>query len=404
MPGETHKDYKPHATIAYVKKGEGKKYVGNKSLEGQSFEINEIQLSDRTGKTHIIKLNGKPNQQTIKQPEPAESKTTEPAKPFEQMTDEEWLASTRFYRSGKIKSAQLPNGKKVILSQGSTQTNFRENDRDFLLGLRPKTKANQPAVKQPEPTTEQKPAEPIKQPSSNYTVESYQGGFSVLNPKGAQHSWHTSKKAADDKAVELNGNKTKQPEQKSDTTTDLEDAKRTLAELKKREKENGMVTDDRLLKKIAAYEKIIREAEAELAQKEEANDQPEVAKTAYQEQTRTLGKIIQMKLEANSEELKINELYAIANEVFEGTQADGIWNIKDLYDSMELGINLYLLNNKELVNLFNSGDITTFVSKVKNNVLARIPTQTKRTEEMDEFQQFSTPPSIAAMEIGRAHV
>ncbi|HQB82200.1 MAG TPA: strawberry notch family protein, partial [Candidatus Rifleibacterium sp.] len=159
-----------------------------------------------------------------------------------------------------------------------------------------------------------------------------------------------------------------------------------------------------MLKKIAAYEKIIREAEAEPAQKEEVSDQPEVAKTVYQEQTRTLGKIIQMKLEANSEELKINDLYALANEIFEGTQADGVWNIKDLYDSLELGINLYLLNNKELVNIFNSGDIESFISKVKTDVLLRIPTQTKRTEEMDEFQQFSTPPSIASLAAWLANI
>ena len=58
LPGETFKDYQPHATIAYVKKGEGKKYVGNNSLEGQDISFDEINLTDRTGKTHVIKLAG----------------------------------------------------------------------------------------------------------------------------------------------------------------------------------------------------------------------------------------------------------------------------------------------------------------------------------------------------------
>ncbi|NCB40987.1 MAG: hypothetical protein EOM80_19705, partial [Erysipelotrichia bacterium] len=89
VPGETHKDYKPHATIAYVKKGEGKKYVGNKTLFGKTFEIDEINLVDRDGKEHKIKLTGKPTDQaTIKQPEPvtepkapeSQTKATEPVK------------------------------------------------------------------------------------------------------------------------------------------------------------------------------------------------------------------------------------------------------------------------------------------------------------------------------------
>ena len=59
VPGETFKDYKPHATIAYVKKGEGKKYVGNKAFSGQTFEIDKIYLRDRKGNEHAIKLEGK---------------------------------------------------------------------------------------------------------------------------------------------------------------------------------------------------------------------------------------------------------------------------------------------------------------------------------------------------------
>lgn len=76
VPGETHKDYKPHATIAYVKKGEGKKYVGNKALSGQTFEIDEINLVDRDGKEHKIKLAGKPE---AAKPAPVKSQAPKPA-------------------------------------------------------------------------------------------------------------------------------------------------------------------------------------------------------------------------------------------------------------------------------------------------------------------------------------
>ena len=68
LPGETYKDYKPHATIAYVKKGEGEKYVGDTFLEGQEFTINAVTFSSKTGKSYEIPLTGKP---TVAEPEKA---------------------------------------------------------------------------------------------------------------------------------------------------------------------------------------------------------------------------------------------------------------------------------------------------------------------------------------------
>ena len=56
LPGETFTDYKPHITIAYVKPGEGKKYVGDKRFVGQAITIDKIDLVDRQGKSHSIDL------------------------------------------------------------------------------------------------------------------------------------------------------------------------------------------------------------------------------------------------------------------------------------------------------------------------------------------------------------
>lgn len=72
LPGETFKDYKPHTTIAYVKKGEGKKYVGDNTFEGKEVVFDKIQLSDRQGNFHDIKLEPAPAQ-------PAKEVTPQPA-------------------------------------------------------------------------------------------------------------------------------------------------------------------------------------------------------------------------------------------------------------------------------------------------------------------------------------
>jgi GGDEF domain-containing protein/2'-5' RNA ligase len=53
-------DYKPHATIAYVKPDAVKKYVGDKSTEGKTFMVRSIAVGDRDGNHEEVKLEGKP--------------------------------------------------------------------------------------------------------------------------------------------------------------------------------------------------------------------------------------------------------------------------------------------------------------------------------------------------------
>jgi len=56
---DTHPGYKPHATIAYVKKGRGAKYVGNNFLEGQTATLDSVAYSGRDGEKVEIPLGRK---------------------------------------------------------------------------------------------------------------------------------------------------------------------------------------------------------------------------------------------------------------------------------------------------------------------------------------------------------
>lgn len=56
---DTHPEYQPHATLAYVKPGKGEKYAGKKTLVGRSAVIDRVQFSDRSGKITEIELKGK---------------------------------------------------------------------------------------------------------------------------------------------------------------------------------------------------------------------------------------------------------------------------------------------------------------------------------------------------------
>lgn len=53
---DTHPDYKPHATIAYVKPGKGKQYEGDDTLDGHEFTVDEVVFSASDGKRTTIKL------------------------------------------------------------------------------------------------------------------------------------------------------------------------------------------------------------------------------------------------------------------------------------------------------------------------------------------------------------
>lgn len=98
---------------------------------------------------------------------------------------------------------------------------------------------------------------------------------------------------------------------------------------------------------------------------------------------------------ASGQSFTANWLFDVANNAYGGTMADGTYSVKDAYDGMELGINKYLMN-ADFVKAGNGSleDALNTLSDLQN-ILRNIPTQTKRTEEMESYQQFSTPPTIA---------
>jgi 2'-5' RNA ligase len=53
---ETHGQYKPHVTLAYVKKGLGRKYAGDEALAGVRVVFRELTCSDRYGRKARLPL------------------------------------------------------------------------------------------------------------------------------------------------------------------------------------------------------------------------------------------------------------------------------------------------------------------------------------------------------------
>lgn len=146
VPGETFKDYQPHATIAFVKKGEGKKYIGDNSLEGTELTFNEISLIDRQGNAHQIGLKGKAENNDPaasessatkgvvfeKEPPISKTETTEPK------TDQPSVETVT--DPVKAESSQTPDrrqdtDRRKTVSEMSPEEMKRELLTDYLTGL-----------------------------------------------------------------------------------------------------------------------------------------------------------------------------------------------------------------------------------------------------------------------------
>jgi len=88
-------------------------------------------------------------------------------------------------------------------------------------------------------------------------------------------------------------------------------------------------------------------------------------------------------------------LQAQADRAFGGTQADAAYSIKDAYDALELGVNLALGR----MDMAPAPDLPSMVVLLERlqRLQNRLPRQTRRDAEMDAYQQFSTPPTLAAL-------
>ena len=98
--------------------------------------------------------------------------------------------------------------------------------------------------------------------------------------------------------------------------------------------------------------------------------------------------------DSNSQPISNKQLITWADDAFGGTLGEGKYSIKDIYDAMELGVNMYIKDEAH----FTPGEdgidtLDTLDSLIK--LLELLPTQRNRTEEQNEFQQFSTPPTLA---------
>ena len=96
-----------------------------------------------------------------------------------------------------------------------------------------------------------------------------------------------------------------------------------------------------------------------------------------------------------SERLTARNLFALASGAYGGPLAEGAFTPRDAYDAGELGLHLHLLRTV--------GHIPPEASRARDalaeveRLSALLPSQTRRTAEQNDYQQFSTPAAYAGL-------
>src|SRR6266849_3609960 len=85
------------------------------------------------------------------------------------------------------------------------------------------------------------------------------------------------------------------------------------------------------------------------------------------------------------------KLSEIADQAFGGTRAQGAYTSRDAYDALETAVNKHLLETEARALMTMNAEAFATLSALTD----RLATQTDRTLEQTEFQQFSSPPPLA---------
>ena len=165
----------------------------------------------------------------------------------------------------------------------------------------------------------------------------------------------------------------------------------------KADKENGKAaekpveakTEEKKEESVKPKQESAKESSAADTTKERPKPEPEIVASSSTEnkQSALADAIKKFLLEGNSN-LASKQFWAMANTAYGGSQATGAYTSKEAYDAMELGLNLAVIESKK-----NGTSKEEMLEAVRyfEALQNRLPTQTRRDDEQQRMQQFSTP-------------
>ncbi len=98
---------------------------------------------------------------------------------------------------------------------------------------------------------------------------------------------------------------------------------------------------------------------------------------------------------AGDQPLTPRALQEMAERAYGAKLSEGKFDRKDLYDALELGVNLHVLDNPDRFDPRVDAGRAKEIAAELRALVDRMPTQTVRSQEQTRYQQFSTPPDYA---------
>ena len=94
---------------------------------------------------------------------------------------------------------------------------------------------------------------------------------------------------------------------------------------------------------------------------------------------------------ASGEPITRRQLHTLLTDHFGGTDAEGRWTVRDAHIALELAQTEYLQANAQIDLTASAADADRMFTALESE----LPTQTNRSDEQIEWQQFATPPRLA---------
>jgi predicted RNA methylase len=94
---------------------------------------------------------------------------------------------------------------------------------------------------------------------------------------------------------------------------------------------------------------------------------------------------------ASGEPITRRQLHTLLTDHFGGTDAEGRWSVRDAHIALELAQTEYLQANAQIDLTASAAD----ADRMFTGLESELPTQTNRSDEQIEWQQFATPPRLA---------
>lgn len=350
----TFKEYKPHATVAYVDPAKANRYVGMDVTAGKKFTIDKIGITDRNGNVEMVKLEGK-------------SDVEKPS---------QFAVGQRVRNSGDQSHAGVVTkieGDKVTVKLDKPQSGgFGPHYTTSRKNLESADEFVQSAYKRQKMALTRAQNLPGADDRKQAVLAAAKQAVKEWGKNAWPDDWSRWQRALEDVGIhaQLEDLETASEADLKHGPLVIKSIRGTTEPVKK------PVTPQVPSETKYVLPSFVTKGLTQGPEKAEPGGAPALARAVHDKLTKgeSLG--------------NVTEFNKLAEQHLGGSRVSGAWTPKDAFDAMEAGVNKYLLDHGKALMGQDARNALDFLKGVES----RLTSQATRTEGQIKAQQFSTPP------------